>query len=157
MRKSLYIFCAAIVLLYLCATIHYYDINRATSYLTEHAARKSQSLCAQYVREAIEAGGICLRFTYMHPRSADGYDVFLPKLGFKEIEQYDKKHPQKGDVIVIKARGSHKDGHIAMYNGKQWISDFKQRDMYGSGEYRQKGTEYHFYRKKSGFGMRKIF
>lgn len=152
--KPIYILCGIVVLLYLCATIHYYDIEKATSYLTEHAEPKSQGSCAMYVRLAIKAGG-CPIYPRCYPASANEYDTFLPKLGFKEIDlgQY---HPQKGDIIVIKAHGTHKNGHIAMYNGKCWISDFVQRDMFGSNAYREKGTEYHLYRKKQGWGMRKV-
>lgn len=143
------------VLLYLCATIHYYDIEKATIYLTEHAENESKGCCARYVRLAIMAGG-CPIYPRCYPSSADKYDTFLPKLGFMEIERK-RYQPQKGDVIVIKAKGTHSDGHIAMYNGKYWISDFRQRDMFGGNAYRGKGTEYHLYRKKQGLGMRKVW
>ena len=32
----------------------------------------------------------------------------------------------------------HPHGHIAMYSGNHWISDFVQRDMWGGNAYRDK-------------------
>jgi len=67
------------------------------------------------------------------PAVAYKYNEFLPKLGFIPIleSKYtgnklpDNYTPQKGDIVVIGANKNHKAGHIAMYNGSQWISDFK--------------------------------
>lgn len=36
-------------------------------------------------------------------------------------------------------------GHIAMYNGEQWISDFPQNDFWGGSAYRNQ-AEYTFFR-----------
>lgn len=141
-------------LLYGIVSIHYYDVDKATSYLTDNAQPKSQHECARYVRLAIQAGGCP---TYIHPASAKDYDSFLPKLGFKLIPLTEYK-PTKGDVIVIKPpqnQSGHEHGHIAMYNGKKWISDFTQRDMYGGSIYRKKGTEYYLFRRSSGWGIRR--
>ena len=142
------------ILLYGIVSIHYYDVNNATTYLTDNAQPKSQHECARYVRLAVQAGGCP---TYIHPASAKDYDSFLPKLGFKPISHADYK-PAKGDIIVIKPpqnQFEHEHGHIAMYNGKKWISDFAQRDMYGGSIYRKKGTEYYLFRRSSGWGIRR--
>jgi len=46
--------------------------------------------------------------------------------------------PKKGDVAVIQPyKGGDPHGHIAMYNGTKWVSDFKQRDMWGGPGYRK--------------------
>lgn len=139
---------------YTLVSIHYYDVDKATAYLTQSAQSQSQHECARYVRRAIQAGGCP---TYIHPTSAKDYDTFLPKLGFEEVSITDY-HPAKGDIIVIKpplnVKG-HEYGHIAMYNGQKWISDFKQRDMYGGSIYREKGTAYHLFRRPSGWGVRR--
>lgn len=85
------------------------------------------------------------------------YDTFLPKLGFNSIPLADYK-PVKGDIIVIKPpqnQSGHEHGHIAMYNGQKWISDFTQRDMYGGLIYRKNGTEYYLFRRPSGWGIRR--
>ena len=142
------------ILLYGIVSIHYYNVDDATAFLTDNAQPKSQHECARYVRLAIQAGGCP---TYIHPASAKDYDTFLPKLGFKSIPIADYK-PVKGDIIVIKPphkQSGHEHGHIAMYNGKKWISDFPQRDMYGGCIYRKKGTEYHLFRRSSGWGIRR--
>ncbi len=142
------------ILLYGIVSIHYYDVNNATTYLTDNAQPKSQHECARYVRLAIQAGGCP---THIHPASAKDYDSFLPKLGFKPISHADYK-PANGDIIVIKPLqnlSGHEHGHIAMYNGKKWISDFTQRDMYGGSIYRKKGTEYYLFRRSSGWGIRR--
>ena len=59
----------------------------------------------------------------------------MPLVQFEEIPKQDYM-PQEGDVVVFE-RPSWKNwnkisqwwGHIAMYNGKQWISDYKQKNM----------------------------
>ena len=145
---------AVVILLYGIVSIHHYDVDEATAYLTDNAQPKSQHECARYVRLAIQAGGCP---TYFHPASAKEYDTFLPKLGFKSIPLTDYR-PVKGDIIVIKPpqnQSEHEHGHIAMYNGKKWISDFTQRDMYGGSIYRKKGTEYYLFRRSSGWGIRR--
>jgi len=48
--------------------------------------------------------------------------------------------PTEGDICVTKAfRGdnNHPHGHISMYNGSQWVSDFKQKDIWAGGDYRK--------------------
>ena len=141
------------VIVYGLFSIHYYDVDKAVAYLTDNAQPKSRHECARYVRLAIQAGGCP---TYIHPASAKEYDTFLPKLGFKAIDTM-YYQPEGGDVIVIKPPQNvsvHEHGHIAMYNGEKWISDFKQRDMYGGSIYRKKGTIYHLFRRTSGWGIR---
>lgn len=139
--------------LYFAVTVNYYDVNIATEYLSKHAEERSVGKCAQYVRLAIREGGCP---TYFHPESACDYIQFLPKLGFKEIvtENY---YSQKGDVIVFSSVKEHEYGHIAMYNGNHWISDFKQRDMFGGESFREQKIEYHVFRRNTGLGIRKIW
>jgi hypothetical protein len=38
---------------------------------------------------------------------------------------------KKSDLIVFKPTGKHTNGHIAIYSGKQWISDFAQKNPNG--------------------------
>lgn len=46
--------------------------------------------------------------------------------------------PQAGDVVVIQPhKGGSKEGHIAMYTGSAWVSDFRQRDLWGGPGYRK--------------------
>src|SRR5208282_5423550 len=86
--------------------------------------------CATFVREAIEAGGL----TVSRAGSAKDYGPRLIQAGFVARVGAGTAY-QKGDVAVIdgftKSDGDgikkdHMDGHLAMYDGTQWISDFKQ-------------------------------
>ena len=93
---------------------------------------------------AIEAGGENASRAKSAHLLNNGY---LENTGFQEVS---KKNyvPQKGDVIVIEATNGHPHGHTAMYDGSQWVSDFYQRDAFGSPAYRKPGVEYHYYRHK---------
>ncbi len=78
------------------------------------------------------------------------FKCYMPLVQFEEMSKKDYK-PKKGDVVVFE-RPIWKDwkkisqwwGHVAMYNGKQWISDYKQNDMSPYG----KGVPYRVYRYK---------
>lgn len=113
-----------------------FNIDAAVEYLNKHAKNISGGMCARAVRQALEQGGLD---TTGRPSSAYLYNNFLPKLGFKPIlesgytgNSLPKDYtPQKGDIVVIGANSKHKHGHIAMYNGSQWISDFKQKTFHG--------------------------
>lgn len=110
-----------------------WNINDSIEYLNKNVQPKSIGKCAAYVRKAIEAGGLS---TNGRPVSAYMYKDFLPKIGFKEIAEISGKLKQKewtdknaksGDIAVMD-NGKH--GHICMYNGKQWVSDFIQNNMW---------------------------
>jgi hypothetical protein len=56
--------------------------------------------------------------------------------------------PKAGDVAVIQPIPGHPHGHMAMFNGKKWVSDFKQRyGYYPSGAYRKLQPSVVIYRK----------
>lgn len=110
-----------------------YDIGKAVAYLRSEAKPQSIRKCATYVRKAIEAGGV---ETNGRPESAKDYDSYLPSIGFRKLDAQTYK-PRVGDIIVHEAQDGHKDGHIAMYDGNVWISDFVQSDMYGGRKYRE--------------------
>lgn len=56
--------------------------------------------------------------------------------------------PQKGDIVVIQNIDNHPHGHIAIYNGEHWISDFEQRDFGGGQSYRTIKPKHTFFRWK---------
>lgn len=128
-----------------------YSNDAAVEYLLKHAEPKSRSLCALYVRRAIEAGGCP---TFGQPASACAYDSFLPDLGFNEVPQ-DGYIPQMGDIVVFSAIEGHKHGHICMYDGGGWVSDFRQRSMYSANAYRSQGT-HTYWRRPDGKTWRKV-
>lgn len=109
-----------------------FDLGKTLAYLAQNAESKSTGYCAKYIREALEAGGFN---TSGHPSSAHEYDTYLKKMGFVEV---DKKNyvPQPGDIVVHEAIPGHSDGHISMYDGSNWYSDFKQKDMHGGSAFR---------------------
>ena len=100
-----------------------YNIDAAVAYIESHAEEKSINACAKYVRVAIEAGGLKSNAS---PRNALNYFTILKDLGFTELQTTDYK---KGDIVVFDAVKGHKYGHIAMWSGTQWISDFKQKSI----------------------------
>ena len=118
-----------------------YNVDNAVNWLNNNAHeswKDAKGQCAAYVRQALEAGGLN---TAGHPVPAWQYSTFLPKLGFSPVNN---TNYMKGDIAVMKGYpGATADpktgipyGHIQMFNGNQWISDFKQRDFWPGGGYR---------------------
>lgn len=111
----------------------FFHVNNACTYARYKSNVKSSGKCAKFVRLMLEAGGID---TTGHPVSAKDYARFLPKIGFKHIATVHGKADQSswtllsakpGDIAVM-AHAVH--GHICMYTGEMWASDFKQRNMW---------------------------
>lgn len=123
-----------------------YSVNKAVDYLVAHAApsysHDTCGHCARAIRLALEAGGLS---TVGHPEDACDYDTFLPKLGFHVVSKQGYV-PQKGDIIVLEAVPGHPHGHIAMYSGSQWVSDFVQSDIWGGSAFRDK-ADYTLFRR----------
>lgn len=111
------------------------DTAKAVSYASSNAAGSSKGKCALYVRQALAAGGLT-QFNNDHPASAYQYGPYLTKAGFSKIGggTYSKNAEglgglQAGDVVVFDRVSGHPDGHIAIYTGSQWVSDYKQSTM----------------------------
>lgn len=108
-----------------------WNIQKACNWLHNNSKSASQHVCAKFVRMAIEAGGLS---TDGRPSWAYQYTTFLPKIGFKcigKISRNDKSYkPEPGDIAVYQKNGDPKvPGHICMWTGAEWASDFKQRSM----------------------------
>ena len=106
-----------------------FDIDAAVAHLNAAAKEKSTGYCARYVREAIEAGGMS---TNGRPDYACKYGPFLLRKGFDQINITDPNDytPIKGDIVVFDTypgQPKYPAGHIQMYNGEKWVSDFVQR------------------------------
>ena len=129
---------------------YYYEPEKAAQYATENANKKSVSLCASYVRQSLEAGGCP---TFFYPKAACDYKDFLLCLDFKEVPTNQKR--EIGDIVVFEAIKNHPYGHIAIWNGKQWISDFKQRNIIVAKEYNYSDATY--FRQTKGKHRRKFF
>lgn len=117
-------------------------VDDATTHLSDSALSKSHGKCAKFVRQALEAGGIN---TDGRPVSAKDYGPFLESKGFDSVPA-SSFTPQAGDIVVINSIPGHPHGHIAMYDGKQWVSDFKQQTFWGSHAYENQNAEHQFYR-----------
>jgi hypothetical protein len=114
--------------------------DAAVAYLQSHAEATSHKNCARYVREAIQAGGISL----IHTHSAKDYGASLICAGFYPLLS---DVAYKGDVIVIQPIPGHHDGHMAMFDGNIWVSDFKQyHGFYPGPGYRSAKPPHKIYR-----------
>ena len=115
-----------IICLCLFAFIYTIDMDAAVRHLINYAHASSIGYCAAYVADALEAGGF--RFT----RQASAYmyrsNGILKGIGYNEISK--PSSFQKGDITVTDRNSAHPHGHMAMWSGSNWISDFVQRSEY---------------------------
>ena len=94
--------------------------------------------CWGYVKRALQAGG----FPFANSESAYMAVDFLKSHGFKMIVSgkvnghSGSDYPNKcvGDITVFAACNGHKHGHINMWCGKKWVSDFWQEGNWISGK-----------------------
>lgn len=119
-----------------------YSNKAAAEWITENAYHRSRTWCALYVSSAIWAGG---RTNYLLPAWA--YSWYLPKLGFTEVSTAGYT-PRTGDVCVFPSVDGHIWGHVALWNGHQWVSDFKQRGIIVAKGYGK--VKYRIFRMKDG-------
>lgn len=94
-----------------------------------------------HVCMALEAGKFDVKG---HPIDAFRYSAFLKKKGWREVSPIGYI-PPKGDLIVMSpfvGRKKHLSGHIQMWNGTQWVSDFKQKALYAGRDYREFRPKY---------------
>jgi hypothetical protein len=113
--------------------------SSAASYADSRAEPGSTGECAKFVRRAIEWGGI----TLSHTTDAKDYGPILEAAGFERA----LGSPRIGDVIVIQPVPSHPAGHMAIYDGHKWISDFRQlHGFYPGPTYREAQPSYRIYR-----------
>jgi hypothetical protein len=127
-----------------------FDVSSAVAELNRRALPESSGYCALYVRQALEAGGID---TSDHPRSAKDYGPYLTKWTFHMVTsnlESGNYRATRGDIAVFKGYGTDPhgawNGHIQMYNGKQWVSDFRQNFFTPGPGYRQPPVPYTIYR-----------
>jgi type VI secretion system secreted protein VgrG len=124
-----------------------FDIAAAVKYLDDNKASGPTSHCARYVRLALQAGGIN---TAGAPVPAKDYGPFLLSQGFQAVVFKEDDDPTVGDVVVIQPyKGGSVYGHVAMYNGDSWVSDFEQTDIWSGPGYRKAKPSFQVYRFKS--------
>jgi hypothetical protein len=124
-----------------------FDAGKFATHLTKHAAEHSQSHCAKFVRLALEAGGAD---TKGHPTPAREYGPTLVRNGFHAITVDDPaKFPfLRGDIVVMEpTKHGNPAGHIAGYDGTNWVSDFVQHGFWPGRAYEKEKPSYVVYRR----------
>lgn len=120
-----------------------WNAEKAVAFLRKHAEPHSTGRCAQHVREAIEAGGVVL---FRHA-SAKDYGPSLTAVGFLAIPSGPGYLHRAGDVGIVQPIPGHPHGHMAMFDGRHWISDFVQlHGLYPGHAYRVAKPPYAIYR-----------
>jgi hypothetical protein len=110
-----------------------WDNAKAVEHVDDNAEDESIGECARYVREAVEAGGV----TLIRHGSAKDYGPSLIAVGFEAMPATAIDAPEAGDVGVVQPIPGHPNGHMAMFDGKLWVSDFEQmHGLYPNAEYR---------------------
>jgi hypothetical protein len=96
-------------------------------WMDAHALTRSSHHCAMYCRLGMEAAGLS---TQDRPRSGDAadYGPFLLRHG-AQVQPPDSYTPQVGDTVVFDKTTQHPYGHIEMYDGRRWVSDFMQHSF----------------------------
>lgn len=123
-----------------------YDIAAACNYLHKisypYYIKGLCGKCAKFVRSGIDVGfgtdPNTTSYTAKHgrPTWAWKYMYFLPKIGFKHITRITRANasafkPEPGDIAVYMQGGNpNYAGHICMFTGYQWESDFKQNSVF---------------------------
>ncbi|EOY5736657.1 hypothetical protein ACEV60_06845 [Enterobacter ludwigii] len=122
-----------------------------------------ESKCARYVKKALIAGGASVKNSAIE--SAKNYGPWLIENNFKVVDNtttvssggvFTISGQQTGDVVVIQAAPHHVHGHMAMFNGKHWVSDFVQeKGFYPAQIYRDNKIAYTLYRYASSINEKK--
>lgn len=122
-----------------------------------------ESKCARYVKKALIAGGSSVKNSAIE--SAKNYGPWLIENNFKVVDNtttvssggvFTISGQQTGDVVVIQAAPHHVHGHMAMFNGKHWVSDFVQeKGFYPAQIYRDNNIAYTLYRYASSINEKK--
>ena len=101
--------------------------------------------CAKFTANAIRQGGLpALPKLPAGSDSATNYADKLISVGFENKGQLQRANWLKGDVAIIKGVTGHPHGHMCIYNGTNWISDFVQERLYPSRSYGE--APYNIYR-----------
>jgi hypothetical protein len=113
------------------------DLKEFTKHLRSNALPKyGKGRCGEYVRKALQAGGA--RFNGKYPPAGKEYGPALEMLGFHQITVDDpsKFSFVESDVMVMEPYKGDSAGHVAAFDGKNWVSDFVQNDFWAGPRYR---------------------
>lgn len=108
-----------------------WDLDKLATVVTNNArGRPATGDCALYVRKALQAAQIKSFFSGGLGH-ANEMPSRLTKMGWVSVGQ-NVTSWKKGDISVFKktnTRLGQKYGHVAIYNGSQWVSDFIQNSV----------------------------
>ena len=104
-----------------------FDPAAAASAATAAAGTSPGGNCGTAVRAALQAGGITVQPT----NSAKDFGPNLEAAGFEAVPATEGSYvPQVGDVVVFQNTTGHPHGHVQIYNGSHFVSDFVQNDPF---------------------------
>jgi hypothetical protein len=122
------------------------NVNGAVSWARRNAHSRSQGDCALYVRRALGEGGNLAVFKTGRGHAYQ-FGTALTQAGFTRIHSgtYSSASEQlaglrPGDVVVFQRVAGHPYGHVAIYDGQWWISDYVQRTMSSNPQNYQGGS-----------------
>ena len=119
------------------------NVKNFVDFMNKQAAGKTRSSqnCAQAVKNGLDHGFGGNQGTSLHG-GPQNYGTGLEKLGFVPIDNNSPLKP--GDIMIFQPPGNRANGHIQMWNGYQWVSDYmqpNQPDGYpGPGSYYEKAN-----------------
>ena len=126
--------------------------------------------CAEYVRKALTAGDLRGKIQKQFGGklgNAHEYLTKLPNLGFNRVysgSSLKSFQLMKGDVVVFdrgvygsdnKSGGGWVYGHVAIWTGGNWVSDFIQNTVYPHSKYASKGIPFSIFR-ANGIAKEKV-
>lgn len=123
------------------------DVKELSLTLRKNAKAHSLGRCAHHVRLALEAGGAK---TSGHPAHAKDWGGVLLRNGYQKIGviSLQSYSARAGDIAVIQPyTGGSISGHIQVWDGQHWISDFVQRDFWPGQGYRRAKPSFAIYRR----------
>ena len=108
--------------------------DRVIDALLRRVKPGSQGACSKYVTDALREAGI--KVTKVP--SAYQLGFFLEQAGYRELPpgSYTERAFRRGDIVVFQPAGTHVHGHVAVYDGQSWLSDFLQRSLIVNDVYR---------------------
>lgn len=128
-----------------------WDLDAIVKTVVQRSQSHSLRKCALYVRIAMQAGD---RKKQIKGGLGDAWQFAakLPALGWQPIGDISTVKPQKGDIAVFPknyAGGDQPYGHVCIYTGAQWVSDFRQQTVYPSNTMVGRGIPHKIFRATS--------
>ncbi len=92
------------------------------SAVTGGAGAKSQGYCARYVSNALQKAG----YKFTRANANEYPERVLGPIGFQQLPM--TTPIQVGDIMCWSGVPKHPYGHVQIWNGKNWVSDFIQKN-----------------------------